>query len=147
MKQVNAVYAFGMVLVFSIPEAGAEVFKCVDSAGKVTYSEKKEANAQCSVVTGEINVVPATRAAAPRAKIGESNDRPSKPETSQPGQLAEQEAALAEAKKALAEQEAIRLGDERNYQRVLDRLKPFEDKVVEIEKKIAQLRAQQGAAK
>ncbi|MBI5752634.1 MAG: DUF4124 domain-containing protein, partial [Hydrogenophilales bacterium] len=53
----------------------------------------------------------------------------------------------ADAKKALAEQENIRLGGEQNYQRVLDRLKPYQDKVAEIEKKLAQLREEQGRAK
>lgn len=37
--------------------------------------------------------------------------------------------ALAKAEKALAEQKEVRNGDEKNYQRVLDRLKPFEDEV------------------
>lgn len=147
MKQVNAVYAFSIALVFSIPEAGAEVFKCVDSAGKITYSQKTEPNAQCSVVTGEINVVPATRAAAPPKSVESSErERVSKSDP-QGGQIAEQERALAEAKKALAEQESIRLGGERNYQRVLDRLQPFQDKVAEIEKKLAQLREAQSKAK
>ena len=55
-------------------------------------------------------------------------------------QIAAQEIALAEAKQALAEQENIRLGGEANYQRVLDRLQSYQDKVAEIEKNLAQLR-------
>ena len=46
-----------------------------------------------------------------------------------PSERATEEGALAAAVKALAEQEAVRLGDERNYQKVLDRLQPFKDKV------------------
>ena len=52
----------------------------------------------------------------------------------------EQEQKLAEAEKALAEQEAIRLGDERNYQKVLDRLQPFKDKVELHKRNIKALR-------
>ena len=40
---------------------------------------------------------------------------------------------LARAKIALAEQEEVRNGDERNYQRKLDRLKPFQDKVQDLQ--------------
>ena len=41
---------------------------------------------------------------------------------------------LARAKIALAEQEEVRNGDERNYQKKLDRLKPFQDKVDDLQK-------------
>lgn len=141
----RVLYGLGVFALFAATAALAEVFKCVDAAGKITYSEKKEANAQCGLVTGEVSVVPATRAVAPSKSV-ESNERNVKSE-SQPGQIAEQERALVEAKKALAEQENIRLGSEHNYQRVLDRLQPFQDKVTEIEKKLAQLRAEQSKAK
>ena len=43
---------------------------------------------------------------------------------------------LAQAKKELADQEAVRSGDERNYQKVLDRLQPFKDKVALHERNI-----------
>lgn len=41
---------------------------------------------------------------------------------------------LARAKIALAEQEEVRNGDERNYQKKLDRVKPFQDKVDELQR-------------
>jgi heme oxygenase len=44
-------------------------------------------------------------------------------------ELSSERAALDDARKALAEQEAVRNGDERNYQKVLDRLQPFKDDV------------------
>ncbi|MGL4408555.1 MAG: DUF4124 domain-containing protein, partial [Zoogloea sp.] len=40
----------------------------------------------------------------------------------------------------LAEQEAVRYGDERNYQKVLDRLQPYKDKVQMHERNIEALR-------
>ncbi len=148
MIYLSAMYVVSTAALLVMPTADAEVFKCINPAGKITYSETKEANAQCSPVTTPINVMPATRAAAPASKSTESTD-PEKggKQDALRGQIAEQERALAEAKKALTEQENIRLGDEKNYQRVLDRLKPYQDKVAEIEKKLAQLREEQGRAK
>jgi hypothetical protein len=54
---------------------------------------------------------------------------------------------LAQAQKELEEQEAMRSGNEKNYQRALDRLQPYKDKVAShernleaIEKEISNLR-------
>jgi len=55
-------------------------------------------------------------------------------------ELAAEERALAEAQAALAEQEAIRTGNERNFQRVLDRLQPFKDKVELHQRNVEALR-------
>lgn len=55
-------------------------------------------------------------------------------------ELAREQDALSEARRALAEQESIRSGDERNYQRVLDRLKPYQDTVEMHEKNIASIK-------
>lgn len=118
--------------------AQAELLKCVDSAGKVSYGEKALAGQHCSAVTATVNVVPATKplpnpAPAPAATLNAREQLQN--------QIASQEAALAEAQKALAEQESIRLGNEANYQRVLDRLQPYRDKVAEIQKNLDQLRS------
>lgn len=55
-------------------------------------------------------------------------------------ELADEEAKLSEARKALLEQESVRSGDERNYQKVLDRLKPFQDAVALHEKNVASIK-------
>ncbi len=47
---------------------------------------------------------------------------------------------LQEAQHLLAEQEATRFGNERNYQRVLDRLAPFQKAVLLHEENVANLR-------
>ena len=145
MKQLHLSIGASMVAIFLTPAADAEVFKCINPAGKITYSEKKEANAQCSPVTTPINVVPATSIAAPASRTTEPEGRGKQDVLRE--QITEQERALVEAKKALVEQENIRLGGEQNYQRVLDRLKPYQDKITEIEKKLAQLREDQAKAK
>ena len=51
-------------------------------------------------------------------------------------ELAAEQQSLLLAKKELAAQEAVRSGDERNYQRVLDRLEPFKNKVALHERNI-----------
>jgi len=55
-------------------------------------------------------------------------------------ELANEEANLAKAKEALAEQESVRTGDERNYARVLERLQPFKDRVDTHEKNVEALK-------
>jgi phage shock protein A len=55
-------------------------------------------------------------------------------------ELASEQDALIKAREALAQQESIRQGDERNYARVLERLKPYQDQVAAHEKKIGELR-------
>jgi septal ring factor EnvC (AmiA/AmiB activator) len=55
-------------------------------------------------------------------------------------ELRQEESMLADAKKKLAEQEAIRSGNEKNYARVLERLKPFQDTVEVHEKNVEALK-------
>ena len=62
-------------------------------------------------------------------------------------ELANEQKLLDQAQKELAGQESIRLGSERNYQRVLDRLEPYkkkvklhEDNVTNLKKELANLR-------
>jgi hypothetical protein len=55
-------------------------------------------------------------------------------------ELAREQQGLDEARKALAEQEAQRFGDERNYAKVLDRLKPYQEAVSLHEKNVASLK-------
>ena len=54
----------------------------------------------------------------------------------------ELESALAKAKSELAEQDAIRTGEEKNYQKKLERLKPYEEKVAEFAKQLEALKKQ-----
>ena len=55
-------------------------------------------------------------------------------------ELADEESKLSEARKALLEQESIRTGEERNYQKLLDRLKPYQDAVALHEKNVASIK-------
>lgn len=51
-------------------------------------------------------------------------------------ELARERELLSEAQKRYEEEEAVRSGDERNYQRVLDRLKPFQDRINQHQRNI-----------
>ena len=56
--------------------------------------------------------------------------------------MSAEQSNLQQAKKALAEQEAVREGGERNYQRVLDRLQPYKDKVALHERNIEAIQSE-----
>jgi len=119
--------------------AHAEVFKCKDATGRIIYGERNESNMKCTPVTAEITVVPAIPVTSP--VVQPPNPVIAQREALQ-NKIKAQEEALAEAKKKLAEQEGIRLRTEVFYQSVLDRLKPYQDKVAELEKTLAQYRAE-----
>jgi septal ring factor EnvC (AmiA/AmiB activator) len=55
-------------------------------------------------------------------------------------ELTQEEAMLEDARKKLAEQEAIRTGDEKNYSKVIERLKPYKDTVEVHEKNVEALK-------
>lgn len=62
-------------------------------------------------------------------------------------ELGSEEKLLAQARKELSEQEAVRLGSERNYQRTLDRVDPYrksvkrhEDNVENLRKELSKIR-------
>jgi len=151
---------FPAVLFAIAAAAQADVmYQCVDEQGHKTFSNVKlsEKGVRCTAMDlGPATAVPpppkpAAKAPSPSGfpKVGESdqkardNDRRRILES----ELAAEQKSLEQAKKELAEQEAVRTGDERNYQRVLERLEPFKNKVAlhernieAIEKELAKLR-------
>ncbi|MBI2313985.1 MAG: DUF4124 domain-containing protein [Betaproteobacteria bacterium] len=125
--------------------AGAEIYKCVDESGRASYTNvKREVGKNCKLVSGDVIVVPATKPKAGSPDVRVDGDTQRKRDEARrqilEKELADEEKLLVESKKKLAEQETVRYGDERNYQRVLDRLKPFQDEVVLHEKNVAALK-------
>ena len=59
-------------------------------------------------------------------------------------ELAQEQAMLSDARKKLTEQEGIRTGDEKNYARVLERLKPYQDTVEVHQKNVEALKREIG---
>jgi Domain of unknown function (DUF4124) len=144
--------ATALVFALAAPARG-DTFKCIDANGRATYTNMKveTTGKNCSVVMREISVVPA----APPARNAATNPSPAgfpkvDPATqkSRDGarrrileeELGGEEKALAQARTELTEQESIRNGDEKNYQRVLDRLQKYKDEVELHEKNVEALK-------
>src|SRR5690349_14476880 len=119
--------ASALALVFAAP-ARADTFKCIDANGRATYTNMKDEikGKNCSVVMREISVVPAARSAAanpspagfPKVDPATQKSRDGARRRILEEELVGEEKALAQAKTELTEQESIRNGDEKNYQRV-----------------------------
>lgn len=115
------------------------LYKCTDSDGHTTYTNQKGANKQCTVLSQDKPVStfapPKARPNAPtpdgfpRVSTETQKNRDSDRRRILEEELATEKRSLDEAKKSLAEQEAVREGGEKNYQKYLDRLKPFQDSV------------------
>ena len=126
-----------------------EIFKCRDARGHWTYTnDRRQAEKEkCELVASQINVSPAQKAARPstpsnfpRESSAERAAGKGRQREILQQELASEEATLSKARQALAEQEAVRSGDERNYARVEERLKPFKESVESHQKNIEALR-------
>lgn len=133
--------------------AWADVYKCVDDDGHVTYTNTKpSAKTKCSALSRDqrVSTVPGRAANTPSppgfpkvdgdTQKARDNDRRKILDQ----ELAAEQKNLDQAKKELAEQEAVRTGDERNYQRVIERLQPFKDKVALHERNLEALKKEIG---
>ena len=143
----------GLIAAAWLPAAAqprTEIYKCVDAAGRPHYTnDPRETSGQkCQLVTTQINVAPAApsrqgRAAPrefPRESAAERSSAKGRQREILERELAAEQADLGKAKQALAEQEAVRTGDERNYAKMLERLQPFKDRVETHEKNLEALR-------
>jgi hypothetical protein len=142
-------------VLFALP-AWADVYKCVDDDGHVTYTNTKpSAKAKCSALSRDqrVSTVPGRAANTPSpAGFPKVDGDTQKARDNDRRKILEQELAteqknLDQAKKELAEQEAVRTGDERNYQRVIERLQPFKDKVALHERNLEALKKEIGNLK
>jgi hypothetical protein len=136
------------------------VWRCTEQDHRSHYTNiKKETEGkQCVVVTREVSVVsgpapiPAPRAAGtptppnfPRVDKDTQKSRDDGRRRILEDELTTEEKGLSDAKAKLAEQEAVRNGDEKNYQRVLDRLKPYQDAVERHERNVSALKRELSA--
>jgi len=136
---------------YSALPASADVYKCVDPDGHVTYTNAKSQSKGCQILAQDkpVSTVPATRTPADFPKVGSDTQKSRDGERRKilDQELATEEKNLEQAKKELAEQEAQRSGDERNYQRVIERLQPFKDRVAQHERNIEALKKEIGNLK
>ncbi len=163
-KLVSATLVSATAALAMAPVATAQstVWRCTEADGRAHYTNiKKETEGKtCQVVTREVSVVSGNPlAAAPAATRATGTQAatatpPSFPRVDRETQrsrddgrrkiledeLATEEKGLLDAKAKLTEQESVRLGDEKNYQRVLDRLKPYQEAVERHERNVAALK-------
>ena len=136
-------------LLVALPAVAGTIYKCTDDSGGTLISNTKVNKSCQAVVTGPDSTMPAPpKAKAPGAAATPSPagfpkvaDETQKARDTDRRRILEQELAgeqknLEAAKKDLADQESVRSGDEKNYQRVLDRLQPYKDRVSQHERNI-----------
>lgn len=144
---------------FALP-VQAEIYECIDSNGNKRFTNVKAEAKGCKLMSlPPVSSVPAPKPGAAKPAADAKSATPEgfpkvDPSTQQQRdtgrrkileqELANEERLLDQAKKELAEQEATRLGSERNYQRVLERLEPYKKKVALHESNIANLRKEIG---
>jgi hypothetical protein len=137
---------------FAAPLAHAQgtVWRCVDEGrSQYTNIKKETAGKECAVVSREVSVVHTSPAAEPKSSARPANFPRVAPETQRlrddtrrkilQNELSLESKSLAEAKTKLAAQEDLRDGSERNYQKVLDRLQPYQETVERHERNVMAL--------
>ena len=156
MRQFAFVF---LLLAASLPARAHNhiLYECVDANGAKQFTNIPANPKACTI----LNIAPAAAPSAPAAGAAKAPGKapqmatPSSfPRVDRPLQqqrdnerrrileqeLGGEEKLLAQAKKELSEQEAVRLGSESNYQRTLDRIAPFQKKVKLHEDNVANLR-------
>lgn len=145
-----------LVATLTFPVIAQTIYKCTDDNGGTLISNTK-VNKNCKVVSSS----PESPISAPKARSSGAAATPTpagfpriqedtqKARDTDRQRILEQELAseqrnLEQARKDLAEQEAVRSGDEKNYQRVLDRLQPYKERVSQHERNIEAIQKELG---
>lgn len=127
--------------------AQGQVYKCPDASGRPTYTNVKRdtVGKKCTLVSKEVQVFPAQ--VPNRDKSAAAVDRNQNRRKILESELQNEQQLLSDARQKLTEQEGVRQGDERNYARVQERLKPYQEAVDLHSKNIEQLRGELGRLK
>ena len=143
-KSAGGLLILGVLGAMPVHAQVTEIYKCYDENGRPLYtSDKRDTRGKkCELVSREVNVVPAppVRKAFPKESATDRANAKGRQRDILEKELASEQQLLAKAQKDLADQEAIRTGDERNYARVLERLQPYKDSVETHQKNIEALR-------
>jgi hypothetical protein len=137
------------------PAAVAEIWECTDAMGNKRFTNIESEAKGCRLLKmPPLTTVPAVKpkqppkASAstptpgnfPRVEADTQRDRDAERRRILEQELANEEMLLQKARQELEAQESVRLGSERNYQRVLDRLEPYQKKVQLHEGNVANLK-------
>jgi hypothetical protein len=144
-KSAGGLLILGVLGAMPVHAQVTEIYKCYDENGRPLYtSDKRDTRGKnCELVSREVNVVPAPPArstAFPKESPSQRASAKGRQRDILEKELTSEQQLLAKAQKDLADQEAIRTGDERNYARVLERLQPYKDSVETHQKNIEALR-------
>ena len=143
-----------LLLGLSASALRAEIYECIDANGSKRFTNIKSEAKGCKLLDlGPMNTVPAPKppgksapapANFPKVDADTQKQRDADRRRILEQELANEQKLLDQAQKDLAEQESIRLGSEKNYQRVLDRLEPYQKKVTLHENNVANLKKEMG---
>jgi hypothetical protein len=132
------------------PMASAQVYKCVNADdNRVTYTNDRDsAKAKgCKVLDAEQSIstismnpkATPTPSTFPKVTSDSQRERDNARRQVLETERSDELKALEAARQELTEQENTRNGDERNYQKVLDRVQPYKDKVEQHERNLEAL--------
>jgi hypothetical protein len=129
------------------------LYKCMDESGVVLYTNQKSGAKNCTVLSRELpvsTVAPPAKPATgtrtvtpgdfPRVDGDTQRGRDSDRRKILEQELSTEQQNLDKARKALAEGEASRLGDEKSYQKYLDRVDELRNGVALHERNIEALK-------
>ena len=127
------------------------LYKCIDGSGLVLYTNQKTGAKNCTVLSHDLPVTTISAPAKPAPRTATPGDFPRVDGDTQRGrdgdrrkileqELSTEQQNLDKAKKALAEGEASRLGDEKSYQKYLDRVQDLRNGVALHERNIDALK-------
>jgi hypothetical protein len=153
-----------LLLAFAAAVVRADIYECVDPNGTRRFTNIKAEAKGCKVlnISAPNTVPPPAKGAAksqgkaaatptpatfPKVDVDTQRQRDMDRRKILEQELSSEERLLAQARKELAEQESVRLGSERNYQRVLDRVEPYKKKVKLHEDNVASLKRELAAIK
>ncbi len=150
MSRISAalVLMLGVVLAGPAIAQVETIWSCKDTNGRTHVTNLKEdtVGKDCRIVQQQrVTVVPAKSAAKspsgfPKESASDRQSSKAKQKDTIEKELDQEQSMLADARKKLSEQEATRGGDEKNYARVLERLKPYQDTVEVHEKNVEALK-------
>jgi len=167
MPLIGALLAASLALALGATVAGparaqAEkvetIWSCKDSNGRTHVTNLKEdtVGKECRIVQQQrVTVVPApaksggtkssgaksaSPASFPKESAADRVASKAKQRETIERELSQEQGMLADARKKLSEQEAVRTGDEKNYAKVLERLKPYQDTVEVHQKNVEALK-------
>ena len=136
--------------------AGSGVFRCVDGDGKVEYRNVGDTKGCKKIETETVNTMPFPRAAAKgpetrpstsRVESGAQRGRDNDRRRILEDELASEEKRLVDLRQEYNKGEPERRGDERNYQRYVDRVDKLKADIARSEANIDSLKRELTAAR